>query len=84
MWGIVSSIMSLESQIRTILDNFEQTSSGDFLKVIEQIKPNFKSPLISEYLQGKIQKINDISEEKEKKVQCKALIPYFDWYLQGL
>lgn len=76
--------MSLESQIRTILDNFEQTSSGDFLKVIEQIKPNFKSPLISEYLQGKIQKINDISEEKEKKAQCKALIPYFDWYLQGL
>lgn len=76
--------MSLESQIRTILDNFEQTSSDDFLKVIEQIKPNFKSPLISEYLQGKIQKINDISEEKEKKTQCKALIPYFDWYLQGL
>ncbi len=76
--------MSLESQIKTILNDFENTSSVDFLKVIEEIKPNFQSPLISEYLQGKIQKITEIPEEDEKKVQCKALIPYFDWYLQGL
>jgi len=75
--------MSLEEQIKVILNDFENTSTENILKVLEQIKPYFKNELISEYLQGKIQKIND-SSEVEKKTQCKALLPYFDWYLQGL
>ena len=75
--------MSLEEQIKVILNDFENTSPENILKVLEQIKPHFKNEQISEYLQGKMQKIQD-SEEGEKKTQCKALIPYFDWYLQGL
>ena len=75
--------MSLEEQIKVILNDFDEASTENILKVLEQIKPYFKNELISEYLQGKIQKIHD-SPEEEKKAQCKALIPYFDWYLQGL
>jgi len=75
--------MSLEEQIKAILNDFENTSPENILKVLEQIKPYFKNEQISEYLQGKMQKIQD-SDEREKKAQCKALIPYFDWYLQGL
>jgi hypothetical protein len=44
----------------------------------------FKSDLTTEYLKGKVQKILDISTESEKKKQCKLLLPYYDWYLQGL
>ena len=76
--------MSLENEIKGILDDFENTSVKQFLDVINQIKPHFKNELISEYLQGKIQKILDISDDVEKKKQCKALLPYLDWYLQGL
>ena len=76
--------MSLEAQTREIIDNFHDTSSEKFIKILNQIKPQFKSNLTSEYLQGKIQKIHEIPEETEKKKQCKALIPYLDWYLQGL
>ncbi|MCV0429955.1 hypothetical protein [Nitrosopumilus sp.] len=76
--------MSLEANIREILKNFDHTSSENFLRVLEEIQPSFKSPLISEYLQGKIQKILDSELEEDKKKQCKALTPYFDWYLQGL
>lgn len=75
--------MSLEEQIKIILNDFDHTPPDNILKVLEQIKPYFKNELISEYLQGKIQNIHD-SPEGEKKTQCKALIPYFDWYLQGL
>jgi hypothetical protein len=25
-----------------------------------------------------------LPDEAQKKKQCKALTPYFDWYLQGL
>lgn len=75
--------MSLEEQIKEILKNFEQTPSEKILDTLQEIKPHFKIDLISEYLQGKIQKIIDSSDESEKKKQCKALIPYFDWYLQG-
>ena len=76
--------MSLESQIRAILDDFENSQSSEILEILNQIKSQFKNTLTSEYLQGKIQKILDMSDESEKKKQCKALTPYLDWYLQGL
>ncbi len=76
--------MFLEDQIKQTLDDFENTTSDKILEILNQIKPRFKNELISEYLQGKIQKISEVNDEAEKKKQCKALIPYFDWYLQGL
>jgi len=76
--------MSLETKIKQITANFETTSSDEFLEILEQIKPLFRNPLISEYLQGKTQKAQDAENEMEKKKQCKALMPYLDWYLQGL
>jgi len=76
--------MSLEKQVREILDNFENTPSNEILEILNQIKPQFQSQLISEYLQGKIQKILDANNEIEKKKQCKMLTSYLDWYLQGL
>jgi len=76
--------MSLEDQIKQVLDDFEHTPSEAILEILSQIKPHFKNELISEYLQGKIQKILDTADEAEKKKQSKALTPYLDWYLQGL
>ena len=76
--------MSLEKQIKDVLNDFEHASSEKILEILNQIKPQFKNELISEYLQGKIQKILDSADDVEKKKQCKALIPYLDWYLQGL
>lgn len=76
--------MSLEDQIKQTLDDFDNVSSEKCLEILDQIKPHFKNQLIPEYLQGKIQKIQDTENEAEKKKQCKALISYFDWYLQGL
>jgi hypothetical protein len=76
--------MTLEEQINIILDDFDQITSEQFLEIINQIKPHFKNELIAEYLEGKIQKILDIGDEVKKKKQCQALMPYLDWYLQGL
>ena len=76
--------MSLESQVQDVLKDFEHTSSEKILEILSQIKPQFKNKLIAEYLQGKIQTILDSTDDVEKKKQCKALIPYLDWYLQGL
>ena len=76
--------MTLQEQINAVLDNFDKTTSEQFLEIIDQIKPHFKNELIVEYLQGKIQKIQNVGDEVEKKKQCKALMPYLDWYLQGL
>ena len=76
--------MSLEDQITQTLDDFENTTSDKILEILHQIKPEFKSELISEYLQGKIQKISEVNDEVEKKKLSKALLPYLDWYLQGL
>jgi hypothetical protein len=76
--------MSLKDQINEITNNFENTPPEKIIDILNQIKPHFKNKLISEYLQGKIQKIQDSVDEQDKKKQCKALLPYFDWYVQGL
>ena len=76
--------MSLEDSIKQTLKNFENTSSAEIIEILDQIMPQFKNPLIPEYLQGKIEKIHNTNDETEKKKQCKALMPYFDWYLQGI
>jgi len=76
--------VSLEEQIQHALDDFDSISSEKTLEIIRKIMPHFKNKLISDYLQGKTQKILDEDDEIEKKKQCKALKPYFDWYLQGL
>lgn len=76
--------MSLEEQIQQTLKDFENTSSQRIIDILNDIKPQFKNEMISEYLQGKIQKILDAENEADKKKQCKALTPYLDWYLQGL
>jgi len=76
--------MSLETEIREVLDDFEHSSTEHILEILNQIMPHFKNKLISEYLQGKIQKILDSVDDVEKKKQCRALMPYLDWYLQGL
>ena len=76
--------MSLEEQIKKTLNNFEDSTSETILEIIDQIQPHFRSELTSEYLSGKIKKIQNESDDATKKNQCKALLPYFDWYLQGL
>ena len=76
--------MSLEIKVNNILQNFDNVSSDEFLKVIDEIMLEFRSDITIEYLKGKTQKIINLSNESEKKKQCKLLLPYFDWYVQGL
>ena len=76
--------MSLEIKVNNILQNFDNVSSDEFLKVINEIMLEFRSDITIEYLKGKTQKIINLSNESEKKKQCKLLLPYFDWYVQGL
>ena len=75
--------MSLEIKIKSILNDFDTVSSDEFLEILDQIMLEFKSNLTVDYLKGKIKKIMDLTTESEKKKQCKLLLPYFDWYLQG-
>ena len=76
--------MSLEIKIKTVLNDFDGVSSDEFLQILDQIMLEFKNSLTTEYLKGKTQKISVLTTESEKKKQCKILLPYFDWYLQGL
>jgi len=76
--------MSLEIKIKHIMNNFDDVSSDEFLEILDQIMLELKSNLTLEYLKGKVQKILELSTESEKKKQCKLLLPYYDWYLQGL
>ena len=76
--------MSLEVQIKQTMDDIDNATSEEILDIITKITPHFRSELTSDYLNGKIQKITNEHDESEKKKQCLTLIPYFEWYLQGL
>ena len=64
--------MSLEDQIKQTLNGFENTTSEKIIEILSKIKPEFKSKLISEYLQGKIYKILEVNDEAERKKLCYA------------
>ncbi|MEE8384245.1 MAG: hypothetical protein V3R39_04810 [Nitrosopumilus sp.] len=55
--------MSLEDEIKLVLDDFENTTTEKIFEILNKIKPQFKNELISEYLKGKIQKISDVNDE---------------------
>ena len=76
--------MYLESQIKHIKENFGDDSSTEFVEVLNQIQEKFKNNITQKYLQGKLEVINQTNSEEEKKIMCKNLIPYLDWYLQGI
>ena len=76
--------MSLEVKVKQILKNFEETSSEEILEILNQIQIKLQSQITRNYLKGKLMVISDTPNESEKKKLCKNLIPYFDWYLQGL
>jgi len=76
--------MSLEIQVKKILANFDSTSSKDFVDILNKIQEEFQNNITRDYLNGKLKTIFDTSEENEKKKLCKNLLPYLDWYLQGL
>jgi hypothetical protein len=76
--------MTLEEDVKQIQENFENVSTTHFLDVVKQIQERFQSNLTREYLGGKVNAINETSDEHEKKKLCKNLLPYLDWYIQGL
>lgn len=80
----LDSIMSLQDQVKQILNDFDNTSSDKILEILIQIQPTLKSDITQTYLQGKIQAILGISDSAEKKKLCKNLKPYLDWYIQGI
>jgi hypothetical protein len=76
--------MSIETNVKEIFENFEKTSSEQIIHVLKDIQPNFKSQITKDYLSGKLESVNNASDEDEKKKLCNNLKPYLDWYLQGL
>ncbi len=79
----LESIMSLQDEVKQVLNDFDNASSDKILEILTQIQHHLKSDITQNYLQGKIQAILGINDNAEKKKLCKNLKPYLDWYLQG-
>ena len=75
--------MSLKEQAKDAFDNFDNTSTEDFVNIIQQIQAKLTSNLTQEYLQEKIESLNNADSEQEKRQLCQKLKPYLDWYVQG-
>ncbi|MCV0411413.1 hypothetical protein [Nitrosarchaeum sp.] len=75
--------MSLQDQVKEILNNFDNVSSDKIIDILNQIQPHLKSEITQDYLKGKINGILGMTDEAEKKKFCKTLMPYLDWYVQG-
>lgn len=77
-------VMSLQDQVKQILNDFDNASSDKILEILTQIQPHLKSDITRTYLQGKIQAILSINDNTERKKLCKNMKPYLDWYIQGI
>jgi len=74
--------MSLKNRAKQILNNFEQIHSNEIIEVLSKIQNQFQNTITKDYLKGKLKSISAIENEEERKILCKNLKPYFDWYLQ--
>jgi len=75
--------MSLQDQVKEILNDFDNVPSDKILEILNQIQPLLKSEITQDYLKGKINGVLGMTDEAEKKKFCKTLRPYLDWYVQG-
>lgn len=75
--------MSLQEQVKQILNDFDNVSSDKIIEILNQIQPYLKSEITQDYLKGKINGVLGMTDEAEKKKFCKSMIPYLDWYVQG-
>ena len=75
--------MELLDDVQDALERFDETDSGSMVKTLRQVKSQLRSDITREYLEGKIQAVQNASTESEKKSLCRALVPYLEWYLQG-
>lgn len=76
--------MTLQDEVKEILNDFDNVSSDKIVKILLQIQPCLKNEITQNYLRGKIQGILGMDDTAEKKKLCKNLKPYLDWYIQGV
>lgn len=76
--------MSLQDNVKLILNNFDTVSPDKILEILTLIQPHLKNNITQDYLKGKIKAAMDVDDNTEKKKLCKNLKPYLDWYLQGI
>jgi hypothetical protein len=75
--------MSLQDDVKLILNNFDSVSPEKILEILTKIQPHLKNNITQDYLKGKIKAALYVDDISEKKKLCKNLKPYLDWYLQG-
>ena len=76
--------MTLESDAKGIVADFDRVSSDHVLGVLDAIAPLLQSRHTSEYLRKKIDAVRGEDGESQRKTKCEALLPYIHWYVQGL
>ena len=76
--------MTLNDEVKEILNNFDNTPSDKIIEILTQIQPCLKNELTQNYLYGKIQGVLGMPDGAEKKKLCKNLRPYLEWYVQGV
>lgn len=74
--------MTLDEEVSYTLNNFDTMNSKNILHTLKKIQNTMQSNITKEYLEGKLQTIQNSSSEDEKKSLCVNLKPYFNWYLE--
>lgn len=74
--------MSLLDDAQRLRDGFESAGSDDLLSLLDRICAELRTDDTRDYLRAKIDSIRNAAES-ERKVMCKDLIPYVDWYISS-
>lgn len=74
--------MSLLDNAQRLRDRFESAGSGEMLSLLDRICAELRTDDTRDYLRAKIDSIRHAAES-ERKVMCKELIPYVDWYISS-
>ena len=74
--------MPLLDDARRLRKSFESAGPDELLGLLEQICAQLRTDETRDYLRAKMDSIRNTAES-ERKVMCKDLIPYVDWYISS-
>ena len=72
--------MTLADDVIRARSDFDSADLGEFLSIVARVRDELRTSHTRKYLGEKIESAHRAKPEK-RRLACKKLLPYLDWYL---
>ena len=75
-------LLTLADDAARVRSDFDSTDAAEFLDTVSRIRNSLRTGETKSYLAKKLDAVR-FAPPAERRVMCRNLLPYLDWYLSG-